>query len=418
MMRKTVISFFVVLIIQLTEGKILFAQSTRTEENQRAIMTDEKNNMTGKFNIISKDGTIKIPFEFYRNKFRFKAQINGKECKMMLDNGSLWDELLFFGSSSVDSIGFKYSRETSLGLNKADVSTDVTMGFDDVIFSDQTAIVTRYDPRLPNVWEGTDGQVSAAFFKNFVVIINFDKSEIELISPGKFHYTGNGQELMMKPGPFKSILVPADIIIQNDTETKIDLLIDLGGFYPLYLPVGKDDRIVLPSKTIETTLGTGLQIQKGYAGRIKSIHLGKYSLENVLTAFTLTGKEKNEYGNTMIGLPLLQRFNVIFDYFNNRLIIEPSKYFNKQFKFNMTGLELLPDINGNLKVIKIYPDSPAVDSQIEVNDIITKVNDKPVSDYKPGEIREILMKEGEYVYLDILRTGQVRKIKIKLQEIL
>jgi len=418
MIRKTVISLFVFLIIQLTEGQILSAQSTGAADNQQAFMPVEMNNMTGKYKIISKDGTIKIPFEFYRNKFRFKAQINGKECNMMLDNGSLWDELLFFGSRSVDSIGFKYSGETSLGLNKANVSTNITMGFDDVLFSDQTAIVTRYDPRLPNVWEGTDGQVSAAFFKNFVVMINFDRSEIELIPPGKFHNTDNGQELMMKPGPFKSILVSADIIMQNDTETKIDLLIDLGGYYPLYLPVGKDDKIILPSKKIETTFGTGLQIQKGYVGRIKSIHLGKFSLENILTAFTLAGKEKNEYGNAMIGLPLLQRFNVIFDYFNHRVIIEPSKYFDNQFKFNMSGLELLPDLKGNLKVIKIYPDSPAVDSQIEVNDIVTKVNEKPVADYKPGEIREILMKEGESVYLDILRNGQPERIKIKLRQIL
>ena len=75
-----------------------------------------------------------IPFDFYRNKLRFKAKINGKECNMMIDNGSLWDELLFFGSPIVDSIGFIYSGETSIGFNKADISDNVKIEFDDIIF--------------------------------------------------------------------------------------------------------------------------------------------------------------------------------------------------------------------------------------------------------------------------------------------
>lgn len=53
---------------------------------------------TGIYKILSDNGRITIPFEFYSNKFRFKTSVNGRTCNMLLDNGSLWDELLFFGA--------------------------------------------------------------------------------------------------------------------------------------------------------------------------------------------------------------------------------------------------------------------------------------------------------------------------------
>ena len=190
------------------------------------------------YKILSENGRIIIPFEFHRNKFRFNATINGRSCNMMLDNGSLWDQLLFFGSPRVDSIGFKITGETSIGKTKADTATDITVRFKDVVFYDQAAVITRYDPKLPNPWEGFDGQISAAFFKHFVVRIDFDKTVIELIPFGKFTYSGKVQALPMQPGPFDSRMITADIITRNGETVTLDMLIDLGGgFTPSIFPL-------------------------------------------------------------------------------------------------------------------------------------------------------------------------------------
>ena len=272
-----------------------------------------------------------IPFEFYRNKFRFKATINGQGCNMLLDNGSLWDELLFFGSPKIDSLGFRITGETTIGNTKADIAKNVTIEVNDAIFHDQTAVITRYDPNLPNPWEGFDGQISAAFFKNFIVRIDFDKTVVELIKPEHFVYKGAGQAFNMHPGPFDSRTMTADITVTNGEPVRLELLIDLGGLYPLYLPIGKDDRITLPPDACETSLGSGLFNQTGYIGTTKTIRFGNYTLHNVPTAFTIAGKNLNVYGNTMIGLPLLQRFNIIFDYFNEYIILEPTQSFYTPF---------------------------------------------------------------------------------------
>jgi hypothetical protein len=275
---------------------------------------------------------IIIPFEFYQNKFRFKTVVNGRECHFMLDNGSLWDELLFFGSPSVDSLLFEISGETHIGNTTADVAERITVGFSDVEFFEQTAVITRYNPDLPNPWEGFDGQVSATFLKHFVVRIDFDESCIELIPPDRFTYAGRGQVFSMHPGPFNSRTLTTDIDVSGGEPVTLDLLIDLGGLYPLYLPIGRDERITLPADAVEASLGSGLFSQKGYEGKIRSVRLGDYLLENIPAAFTVVKKHSNIYGNTMIGLPLLRCFNVVFDYFNEQIILEPSRLFGETFQ--------------------------------------------------------------------------------------
>ena len=297
--------------------------------------------LPGKYEIVSEDGKVTIPFELYRGKIRMTAKVNGRDCHLMIDNGSLWDELLFFGSPKADSLGLAYTGETVIGDSnvanpvRADIAPDVSLAFEDIVFTEQTAVVTRYDPRLPNLWEGTDGQVSATFFKHFLVRIDFDQSVIELLRPEDVGKPVEGQVLIMKPGPHDSRTIQADIKMEDGSETSIDLLVDLGGIYPLYLPVGKCDSIRLPKNAVKSSLGVGLFRQEGYLGRVESISLGKYVLNDVVTAFTLVDKEADVYGNTMIGFPLLQRFNPTFDYFKERLILEPSRDFDRPFKIKM-----------------------------------------------------------------------------------
>jgi hypothetical protein len=377
------------------------------------------------YEILSPDEEIIIPFEIYRNDIRMKATVNDKECYVLLDNGSLWDELLFFGSPKVDSLGLNLAGEAYIGDSTttnpiiADIDTSVNIAFQNILFNKQKAIITRYTPGLPNLWEGADLQISAAFFKNFVVEINFEKKYIKLIHPEKFKYAGKGQELKMKEGPHNSRLITADITQLNGKKISIDILVDLGGIYPLYLPIGKREDIILPDNALESTLGSGLQGPEiGYIGRVKELKLGNYKIDNVLTAFSEVDKSADEYGNTMLGIKLLQHFNITFDYFNERIFLLPSKDFNKHVSFNMTGLELLHNPDGNLGVMRVYPDSPAERAGIFQGDIVTHINNIQIKEFTSTEIRTILMQEGQTVTLKVKSNGQYKEISIKLREII
>jgi hypothetical protein len=289
------------------------------------------------------DKEIQIPFEIFRNDIRVLAQVNGRDCYCLLDNGSLWDELLFFGSPKVDSLKLPITGETIIGDPNAanpvvaDTASDIAIRFGDFVLSGQKAVITRYTPGLPNLWEGADVQVSAAFFKNFVVEINFDEMMIKLIPPEKFKHTGPGQEIRMHPGPFESRTITVDLVMLDGSEHSMDVLVDLGGVHPLYLPIGRDDRITLPENAVDSVLGNGLSGPvHGYLARIKTVKIGEYALHDVVTAYTAVSQDDGVYGNTMIGLPLLRRFNVIFDDFNDRLILEPNRSFEEPFPFPKT----------------------------------------------------------------------------------
>lgn len=290
----------------------------------------------GSYEWLSEEEILTIPFELFRNNIRMKAQVNGKECYALIDNGSLWDELFFFGSPKVDGLGLNITGETTLGDPNAenpmvaDLASGISVEFEGVRFFEQSAVITRYIPGLPNPWEGSDFQVSAAFFKNFVVEINFDESVIRLIPPKKFVPAEGSQEIVMSPGPSDSRTIRADLVMSSGAKITLDLLLDIGGLYPLYLPLGKHDEIQLPEDAVESSLGIGgFGAARGHIGSIRSITLGEFVLEDVKVAFSKASKDSDVYGNTMIGLPLLRRFNITFDYFEERLIFEPSETFDK-----------------------------------------------------------------------------------------
>ena len=66
----------------------------------------------GSYRITAPDGVIRIPFKLYRGDILLEGgRMNGRDVRMMLDNGMLWDQLLFFGGPRVDSLALAYDGE-------------------------------------------------------------------------------------------------------------------------------------------------------------------------------------------------------------------------------------------------------------------------------------------------------------------
>jgi len=47
----------------------------------------------GSYTITSGKESVTIPFEMFRGDIRMRAQINGRDCHFLVDNGSLWYDL-------------------------------------------------------------------------------------------------------------------------------------------------------------------------------------------------------------------------------------------------------------------------------------------------------------------------------------
>jgi hypothetical protein len=380
----------------------------------------------GRYTVLSDDGTIKIPFEIFRDEIRMIAEINGKEVRMLIDNGYLWDQLLFFGGPRVDSLGLEYDGEAEVGgagdgtplMSKT--ASGITITFPGVEFSEQTALVTPYVPGRINLWEGAEGQVSANFFKHFVVDINFDDSVISLIDPEEFHYTGNGREVPMEHLGFSAWGIPCELEMSDGSVISRIIMLDLGLNDALWFATGGVGDIPLPEETIETSLGYGVQGEiRGHFGRVRGVRIGGFHVDNVLAGFSAAAEgDSTDFDDAMVGFGLLSQFNVVFDYPHQKMYLEPNERHGVPLEYNMSGLEWKPVRGGGFEVERIIPASPASDAGIEVGDLITRVNGRPINDYKFWELRPVFRQRGATVTLDYSRDGETREAVLVLRRLI
>lgn len=379
----------------------------------------------GSYRITADDGVIKIPFEEFRSEIRMNAVINGQPARMLIDNGYLWDQLLMFGSPRVDALGLKYEEKIEVrGSGEGDpvvssVARGVTVTFPGVEFYDQEAIVTPYVPGGPVLWEGSEGQVSAAFFKHFVVDINFDELVLTLIEPDEFRYTGGGVELPLEHLESGAWGMPCTLVMSDGRVIDRLVMWDIGLNGALLFETNGPSQIPLPEKAVSTSLGFGMQGETmGHVGRIRSIKIGTYAIEDVLAEFRSSAQNENtEYDDAMIGFALTKQFNVVFDYPHHRIFLEPNKNFGERIEFDMSGLLLRPARDG-LVITDVVPGSPGADAGLQTGDRLTAIDGRPVREYKRWELSELLKERGKKVRITYRRGEKEDSADVKLRPVI
>ncbi|MBN2227699.1 MAG: hypothetical protein JW763_10075 [candidate division Zixibacteria bacterium] len=295
----------------------------------------------GSYEITSPNGIIRFPFTIHGGDIRFACQVNGHEVYLLLDDGFMWDQLLFWGSSEVDSLGLQYDGEIAIGndTNAADriasrTASGITLDLPGVTFLEQTAVVTPYSSGNAAMWAGSVGQVSATFFKHFVVAIDFDDMTITLSEPEQFEYTAHGVAIPWEPMGFGPWKIPARIGLADGREVSLDFMMDLGYNAQLQLATGGENKITAPKDATPASLGMNIQRveTRGHVGYLAYVTIGGYMINRVLADFVLEEQQDHTFHEAMVGLGLLSRFNLVFDYRRHRLFIEPNKTFADPFE--------------------------------------------------------------------------------------
>lgn len=285
--------------------------------------------------LIDEKDTIKIPFKMHNGKPLMELEINGKKATMMIDNGVLWDEIWLFGSPLVEELQLKPIGTATIGGSgegdptQAYISTNLTLKFEDIVFYEQPVLVSPAAAGFSGMFPGADGQLCNTFFKHFIVEFDFINNEVILHRPEQFKYSGGGCVLDMSSDGIGTYSVPfaletLDGKVYND---RVD--IDFGGASPLKIALNTKHAISLPSDAKKTNNSYGVQGKiLDYKGKIKSMTIGDYKFDNLTVKFE--DEETDNLG--VIGLPLFLKFNIIFDYFNNKIYLEPNDNFHKPFK--------------------------------------------------------------------------------------
>lgn len=371
----------------------------------------------------SADGRVTIPFVLKNNHVIIPISINGSKFDVILDTGMPMDGLMLYGTDRVEKLGLQYAgfkaRIGGAGGEgehiEADMAHGVTIDIEDLRLKNAMTIVA---PPLHHFTSYHDGVIGASLFNNFVVDINYDDGRIELYDPAS--YTPSPKAVSV-PLTFEHNVPYAEVRVTTSTGKKVPLhvVVDLGASHGISLNADNATGIEVPAKAVRTVIGRGVSGEVlGQVGRIRSLELGDVSLADVIATFP-DSEHQHPRGidsrNGNLGDGVLKHFNVTFDYADKRMLLVRNDQFSEPFEWDMSGIRMQPDEKADLRIESIIDDSPAAKAGLAVDDIVTRVNGRPVTSDNLFDIRELMKRPGEVLEITATRAGKPIEVKLKLK---
>jgi hypothetical protein len=380
----------------------------------------------GTYRLFHPGKEISFPFEVYRGDIRFRAEVNSHPVHLLLDDGFMWDPLLFWGGPEADALGLAIDGVTSIAeaedddALRATTASAITLVLPGVEFLDQTAVITPASSGTSAMWAGSVGQVSATLFKHFVVDINFDTMMITLIPPQDFVYRGNGTAIPWRPMAIGAWSVPGTFTLEDGRARTLELMLDLGYNDQAQIATGGEHGFTTPTRAVPASLGFNIQGEetRGHVGRVPSIEIGGYELKNVIAGFVVKEQLDSTFHEVMIGLGLLSRFNLVFDASRHRLFVEANEAFDEPYEWNMSGLSMRKSPKGVFEVTDVLPRSPGEEAGLRVGDVIVTIDGQAAADLDRWSLTPLLERDGTVVELVVVRSGKKVAVPVTLRRLL
>jgi PDZ domain/Aspartyl protease len=321
-------------------------------------------------------------------RFPFK-QFSGGVMVLQATFGNIKDSLNFIldsgsGGISLDSttcadfnIILKPSDTIITGIggtHKVSFAFDQTLNMPGLKIEHLNFHVNNYDVLSSVYGEKVDGIIGFSFFSRYIVKINFDSSMVEVYSPGRIDYPKNGTVLH----PAFTNLPIQWLDIKDRRKMGFNFYFDTGAGLCLLLSekFAKDSSILLsrrkPVVTQAEGMGGKLQMRLTL---IKELKIGPYKFRSVPTYLYKDDYNVTSYPFTggLLGNDLLRRFNMIFNYPNREIHLQPNSHFTEDFDYAYTGLGIY-FVDGKIMVEDVIAGSPADKAHFKVGDEILAVN--------------------------------------------
>lgn len=281
---------------------------------------------------------LRIPFELERNKIILPVRVGGSRAlRVLLDTGMHFDGLLLYNRDLRDSLGIDDFIEVQVGgagsdeASNAVVADSVTFSIGGAVLSGQRIIVLTGDR-----FEGfpSDGVSGYSLLGHYAVEIDYDSLFMTLHDPDGLSVDDSWQSISLA---FKGNRIPwveASISVDGGEEIPVSLYIDLASGEAVEMLIRDGMLFELPPGLEEVYLGRGLSGDVyGYRGEISSLRLGPFTLYDVLAAFAdAEVRSKQPGADGVLANNALRRFNLIFDYTNERLFLKPNGHFDEPFE--------------------------------------------------------------------------------------
>lgn len=360
-----------------------------------------------------------VPFKMVKNLMIIQLMINGKgPFNFVLDTGV--GLFLISDPKLVDSVEIKNLRSINIaGFGDGEplsayVTSSLEVGFASTRATGLSAAILKDDVFELSSYVGmpVHGLIGYEFFNSFIVRINFTLNTLTIYRAETPYVPRKGYRVPITIEDRKPYLV-SDIHMSSGEKIAAKLILDTGAGHPLSLETNGGVPFEVPETNIPGNLGIGLTGPiSGYISRISSLKLGRYELKNVVTAFPdyddVGAKVYSLSRNGNMGIAVLKRFNVVFDYNNSALYLKPGATLEDAFEHDMSGLELSAagDKFDRLIVTRVEPGSSAADAGIGKDDEILAINFKPIAEITPSEVDNMFRSKADRSFiLDVLPHG-------------
>ena len=374
------------------------------------------------YKFLSGKDFVEIPFVLNSNHIHIPVRIGeALPLNFILDSGAGGPVLDTEAAKDLGlkTIGKLEGRGVGEATQEVNLLTLPNVRLGDLVIDSVSGATLSLRPL--NKYEGmpVEGIVGYDIFSRFVVKIDYESQKLTLYEPSGFEYKGKGESL-----PITLEGNHPHIKAMVDGKFEGNFLIDCGARSSLALHtpfVQKHNLLEKTGKKIDVFSGIGIGGKvKGKVTRVKSIQIGRFKISAPLT--TLASSEKGAFASEKIdgniGGGILKRFTVIFDYPNNRMILEPNRNFAYEDNFDMAGLWLTKE-NDTTTVDFVIEESPAAKSGIKEGDLVVKINGQPTKDLLLRDIRKMLKAgDGKKVSLTINSDGKEKDIELKLKKLI
>jgi hypothetical protein len=269
------------------------------------------------------------------------------------------------------------------------------------------------------------GILGTDFISEFVVEIDYLSKTITLHDKMTYQYRGKGQSF---PVTFNAAGWPeihAAVIDDDRPAMEGKFVLDIGNNGALILnrPFVESEHFVIPDRhTVPWLEGQGLGGGiDGSVGRVTGLQIGRFLIKNPVTVFSRAASgpfaATESQGN--IGVEILEKFTIILDYKNSRVILEPNARFDEPTEYNRSGL-ILEAVGENYRTFRIKAvadDSPASEAGLRVGDTLIAIDGQQVSELSLSELRFRLQRAKKCVLL-VERDGAHLRISLKLRDLI
>ena len=278
-----------------------------------------------------------IPLNEIRKKTHVTITFNSIRIPdILIDTGFSFDGLMIYNPNYRDSLDLPNAKEVRIPgagggePSLASMIDSANFELGNMKMSNQRIILLQSD-----TYKGfpSNGIIGYSIFGHYITEFNYDQNMITLHNTDTIEIDNNWTEI---PLYFKGNNIPwldATVVIKDEPPISLSMYIDYAAGDAVLLLEKPNMKFQLPENIADVYIGRGLSGDiYGKSGDINKLIIGPYVLENVKASFAdakIRSKQNNADG--VLGIGTLRRFNLIFDYKNQKLYMKPNRHFNDPY---------------------------------------------------------------------------------------